>query len=1294
MGTHLQQPAAQRTKSQQRVPSPAFPLSSPHHESLTKFKPANSGAAAVAQDTFLSPNPFASSSSDEDDSGSSSGQDEFHLERYSQEANRMAQSSRPSRKQSRRRKQQEPSPRSVDKKARPGLNIVTTFSSQAKRSNTDGLLVEHVQSQRPRLGPRYATSIKSAKAEHMNHAVSETFPEPGTLSKSSASVAELSKRAIARQAVLKLQESQAARRKAAENTQTREARQIDEQRVPSADDGHLQQPASAASAYSPGARSIVIGMSIPEDEIDAHRSANRASNLHSAATPGTPAIVVTPADETESWKPSFFTNPRPPSSIWSSNARTGLQIQRNTPPVHKVPVGAPRLTDPGQFTAGASIIRTEQKTPESFVDDSDIEDERDLQSLENGARHSTDSNEPIVPSAVENRRHKSQGWWNLMLSPMLSRKGTIVENPSDRSPEPPPVPSIPADIGFSKAEVVSCLISDSPETPRRAGLASARASIWSRWTTWERERDGNFRSDPADATGLEAQQPRGMVDSSGQIPPLPTADLSKGLAGEYYHACAVELLTGAPYFECENHSCAEKWPQLHSIFDREAHVKPEVGTEAKRALSDSEGGESGGFRTNTPGQNATNGAIELLKHELVSNRGVSVRSEPDQMSPNVRQADTATVMRARAVEAPGFQRLPTEAQGDTRGLQSEPNSSQPVRSLPDGDERHYEPQYPNIASVASPHLQPPILSPGPLSPGMQRAMISDGAVPMTQIDHHQSPSRLLGQSSAAPEQQALAPTQPPSVTIHNHAFWTDNPSFENTAAVEEARREAMERLESTQAVHEAQDSPTLAVKEAPPTTDPQNTEAKEEKKGLWSRILKKLVPKKKSKNTTETTEKKKKKRRWTLIIAVILFFIVLACVLLATLLTRSGDGTPVQSQWLNLTGYPPMPTGISTIARPDVVKQQSKCVAPNTMWSCALPKENQFEVTPNSPDQPNFRFQITFRNGTVPANMTIPVHQVTRRSATQLDRRADDPFTNDLFTPSPTPPSRADQIFMGNTTDNITRPFEGEDTPFFITFVPVFPIDPSSLNTTASASPIATLGKRQSSNSTDDVIPAPDILADGSAAPANLLPTDPDPTSQPIKLYNRGQSDEHYGFYMYYDKAVFLESTAPFNASGFANNGGILPDDENGGSTRDQSSIRCTFSQTRFLVRMWTKPAFGATLLPRIADNSTTKAETSNSATDFSRPGSFPYPSTISIDRHGGNINKKAAYCYGVDQFQQIQSNFKTIVPEFRGVEGTIINPAPALVNGTGGNAIGFDQNAGGIDGGTGGCECVWQNWN
>ena len=362
-----------------------------------------------------------------------------------------------------------------------------------------------------------------------------------------------------------------------------------------------------------------------------------------------------------------------------------------------------------------------------------------------------------------------------------------------------------------------------------------------------------------------------------------------------------------------------------------------------------------------------------------------------------------------------------------------------------------------------------------------------------------------------------------------------------------------------------------------------------------------------------------------------------------------------------------MPIGISTIIRPDITKSQTGCVSPN-MWSCAVPKEEHTEIAPNNPDQPNFRFEIKFKNGTVPSNMTVP-----------LRRRIDNPFSQNLFTPNPAPPSRADQIFMGNTTDNATQPFDGEVTPFFMTFIPAFPIDPSDPSVTGNL----TAGLTRRDDNFTNVIPAPNVLDDGSAAPANLLPTDPFPFSQPIRLYNRGLQDEHYGFYTYYDKAIFLS----IDAGNVNSTAAPSSQDESGGSLRTDARARCTFSQTRFLVQIFTNPGFGANLLG-------SRNDTIPSAINYTPPGSFPYPTTVTIDRHGGNINKKLAYCYAMNDLQVQLDDEKVILPETRNVGGSgLINAAPSLIQ-IEGQEQPFDENAGGIDGGEGGCECRWQNWN
>jgi hypothetical protein len=335
---------------------------------------------------------------------------------------------------------------------------------------------------------------------------------------------------------------------------------------------------------------------------------------------------------------------------------------------------------------------------------------------------------------------------------------------------------------------------------------------------------------------------------------------------------------------------------------------------------------------------------------------------------------------------------------------------------------------------------------------------------------------------------------------------------------------------------------------------------------------------------------------------------------------------------------------------------------------------------PNDADQPNFRIEISFRNGTVPANETAVVSSSAKsgRSISNKDgmlrRRQNDPFTNEIFTPNPAPPPIAEQVFLGNTTDDITFPFEGEATPFFITFVPTAPVLPAAFNSGSARG--SRFRQRQTSNAPNNIasgVPAPDIDSDGTAAPANLVPDAPLPYSQPVRLYNRGQSTEHYGFYSYFDKAIFLTNTT------VVGNGASGPlADQNGGCTKAQANWRCTFSQTRFLVRIWTNAGFGAALInggptvfPSGSGGRLTSAEENSTAIDFSPPGSFPYPISITLDRHGGDMSKKGVYCYKLDP----SGNGRIIID----------SESPQVVAEMG--------SAGGVDGGTGGCSCEWRNW-
>ena len=377
------------------------------------------------------------------------------------------------------------------------------------------------------------------------------------------------------------------------------------------------------------------------------------------------------------------------------------------------------------------------------------------------------------------------------------------------------------------------------------------------------------------------------------------------------------------------------------------------------------------------------------------------------------------------------------------------------------------------------------------------------------------------------------------------------------------------------------------------------------------------------------------RRQWYYLAAVILVVVV---VTLTTIIgVALSDRPSVQNGWADLSGYPPMPTGTFLIAGVDARVQTSGCINPSSLWSCALPKEQQAANRPYLANQPAFKLQIRVQGN---SSMRIP---------------------------SPSPPSDEDQTFIGNTTEHNEEPFAGERAPFGITFL-------SPAGESGGLSGSNYYQRRQFDEegglfpNLTTLIPPPDISLDGTAAEAMLYPL---PSSQPIHLYNRGQPDEHYGFYVYFDRSIFLETTSPLNGSITD----PLVDDADGGSSMESARIRCTWSQTRFLFQIWTT-------------NKGQKNLNGNAASHF------PYPVTISLDRHGGEYKKKLVYCYGIDEKHQFELSQRKIQVEDRGYGGLLVNPAPGIFNiSSSPSHAGDPWSDGGTDGGTGGCACQWVNW-
>lgn len=432
----------------------------------------------------------------------------------------------------------------------------------------------------------------------------------------------------------------------------------------------------------------------------------------------------------------------------------------------------------------------------------------------------------------------------------------------------------------------------------------------------------------------------------------------------------------------------------------------------------------------------------------------------------------------------------------------------------------------------------------------------------------------------------------------------------------------------------------------------------------------------------EKKRKTKKKRRrcccWLCIIILLLLLLAVAIAVPVVVTRKHHSSSP--SIWVNLTDFPPMPTGALTIAQPNMVYNVTGCVNPSAMWSCAVPKEQQAAIAPNAPDQPDFLFTIYY------------VNQNSTSSSTPD------------FQPSPGPPALDEQTFLGNTTDNNTQPFAGVDTPFYISFnPPTTASSPSKLrkakrqggsngiNTsqTSLGGSLPTSSASSAASSTINTIPnlataipLPSTNPDGTALPANLLPF---PLYQPIRLYNRGLPTEHYGFYTYFSRAIFMKSITIENSTEQAE--GDIPADANGGSTFEGANARCTWSDTRFLVQIWTR--MNATLLPKAT--ATSSAAAGGTITSFVRPGTMPYPVTVTLDRHGGGLTTKMLYCYGLDSRGDVVVNEKVFQPEDRGFGGTLVNPAEGPFTSV--NVSTADGGPGGIDGGTGGCACRWQNF-
>lgn len=411
------------------------------------------------------------------------------------------------------------------------------------------------------------------------------------------------------------------------------------------------------------------------------------------------------------------------------------------------------------------------------------------------------------------------------------------------------------------------------------------------------------------------------------------------------------------------------------------------------------------------------------------------------------------------------------------------------------------------------------------------------------------------------------------------------------------------------------------------------------------------------------------------IIAAIILIVVLVVVLTRRAMSPTtsvdappGAHTPVPTPtyWLNLTDFPPMPTGVLTVAGSNNSVAVSDCFVqetpeepktPSTAWSCALPKEAHDSVAPYEPNQPEFIFQVQFDNST--------------RALWKLADKAKDPghghssfVTDDAFDPKPAPPTLEEIRFLGNTTDDIKSPRkEGEPTPFFISLLESIDktVGPNTLTRRQDNAIGVPPGSGSGAPNLSDILPAPELNPDGTGAPGRLFPTTLQ--QQPVRLFDRGMPTEHYGFYTYFDKRIYMKNITARDAA-----------DEDGGAAIENATQIVTFGQIRFLVKIWTQLDNAARLL---GDD----PSANHTAQPAVAPGSMPYPVTVVTDMHGGDQGSNTNYAYGVRDDGAVDRSIASGILVDRGFGGT-------LVNGDGDETV-----VGGINGGTGGCKCQWVNF-
>lgn len=442
----------------------------------------------------------------------------------------------------------------------------------------------------------------------------------------------------------------------------------------------------------------------------------------------------------------------------------------------------------------------------------------------------------------------------------------------------------------------------------------------------------------------------------------------------------------------------------------------------------------------------------------------------------------------------------------------------------------------------------------------------------------------------------------------------------------------------------------------------------------------------------------------------------------------------------DLATFPPIPTGVLTVVGASNSVNTSDCIDHASMWTCALPPEQAVQAGKYDVNQPTFVLQIQYDDSDlqqwnqppgsppVPSRSTTPPpasvpgqgpwasatpgpsYSIERRdsrsailsSLRRLLRRSgthtpfNDGVTYDVgFTPNPQPPDYQEYWFLSNTSDGVVSDRKaGEATPFYISMLSDVksPVGPNQLGrrgsrqrgivtTTGHVGRAFILpGNNQTATNLSTIVPPPEVKADGTGAPARLVPL---PTQQPLRLFDRGLPTEHYGFFTYFNKTVYVHSVQAGAA------------EPAGGAPMGQAQYVATFGQARYKVQIWTRlgggGGGGAQQFEFVGAAQNGNASGVPWAGGYvTQPGTFPFPITVTVDLHGGGPPKFAYW-------RPMQGGAGTGRPDGATAGLLAVNmtarAGDVAVNPSSYVAAQNNPTFGGYNGGLGGCECRWQNF-